>query len=374
MSEYNINEYNPNGDQETIGGLGNNSDVFFNHTHFEFGLNTADGLYLFNKKPEGETFLLHIEIEKGEGKAKGITSEIREKFKDYLTFLNLIITLIKNDKMFNSTTTVSANGYNDFLSKSIKQIDNKFGMKIPGKKSTHDRLRRVIRKDSGIQNDGVNAVSGMIYEKENWLYAIDATNRGYIIESPYTMIMEMLVTAEKETNVTFNVNELRLLLVKCISEKDTKGDAETELIKSLGSLETMEDYLKFLDQEYGKFIDIIKPEAKEAAKKENVKKEAVKEAKAVAAAAIPGSNTQEENVKIGMKNDADMLAAAAISGSNTQEDNDADMLAPVGQGQMTNGEDEEFHPAVTDLSKGGQKSKTLKRKRQTNNKSKRRHK
>lgn len=309
--------------------------VPFKHDYFHMSINTFGALELYNKKKFADdsnkatgdipridgiksiTPLLRITNKKEE--IPDVTDEMKKLFQQYLVFFNFVIALLIHDKRFT--------GNDDLITFLQTNVYSRTSRNIPPYTSLLTIIGKtsVVKPKVGFKTEVVKEgwkKSGI--EKQTmgtWSYSADVSG-GNAIESGYTLIMDMLLAKEKlqsenlDIDIVIDIIEVCKLLAFCEAGRidASKPELRNMLIDKLTKIgdgsetDVAELYSDFLTITYAKVIE-----------------------------------TAEHGT---------------VDGSVGQEDTEEEE-------EEEEGEDTET-PTV-----GGQKSKTLKRRQQMNNKSRR---
>jgi len=241
----------------------------FDHDFFELGINTFGVLKLHNSKYISEGNVVKVDrekigqknpeyvlsVKKKDNSTISITEKMKETFLNYLTLLNFIIALIKNDKRFvsgegenvenqGSLNTFLNNTENNLMKKQETKQYSEMG-KLFGRPMTYTKKDWIGWGTFKVNklDDESTPEKGMELKDDNYKYG-PRVNKNKFIESGYTIVMEMLEeldnqknkTNENEVSIDININELCNLLAVCEKENTSKKDISNKLVEELGKL------------------------------------------------------------------------------------------------------------------------------------------
>ena len=382
----------------------------FEHDYFELGINTFGVLKLYNKKKfNGNNEVIDVERSDGQEKTEcvlsikkndnsniDITEKMQEYFLNYLTLLNFIIALIKNDKRFVSRSKVNTEGLLDVeydsLNKFFTNSDNKLNQKqeteqyskmgkLFGREMRYDKvpmygigskpkLFHTLIKYGSIANVGGPAHGMKKNADGTYTYAEIHNSEGpkKFIESGYTIVMEMLNTLNTihtynaEIKVDINIKELCNLLAVCEKENtssrqnisDNLVSALLNIVKPEEEVST-ENYITFLNNIYGVEIRNVDNAgtASTTVKSSNVKVDGGQ-------SGTDGSDVSTVITKINSDSDSNSNNSKNDTTTTTYTTTPNNNFFRRRGGSLSD------HNLLSDnnSSEGGQKSKTLKRKQQ----------
>jgi len=398
--------------------------TYFHHEYFEMSLNTFGSLALYNKMKIDDSEKKITQIDRSAGYAidtkpllqitskenvesnHDITEEMKTLFRDFLTFFNFVIVLLTNNKLFINKQPKDDTLYNFFL-KLEKETAKSIGSagKVFNKEMNYAPGRMM-----GVQGT-INIVkwqkTGMKKKKDvnDWKYVNgleeDATkpDSGYAeLESGFTLIMDMLKGVEA-MNTNTNTNTMKVEidlkevcnLLAIVTQDFAVEGVKAKLVAALLAVQgdataNAEKYKEFLNGTYSGVLDTLI---------ENVKDEEVTEADELKKVVVDLNNVSveldnvAEALNAAKKPVAAGTAATAASTATTAAEEAAEKATATEKTELTDalqtakgalntakGALEKANKALETAKaiqiSGGQKSKTLKRKQQQKNKSRRR--
>ena len=372
-----------NNEEKTIGGMPFTAKKPqpFKQDYFHMSINTFGALELYNKKQFTEvgnkeigyipridgiksiTPLLRITNKNVDTGSSEITDEMKKLFEQYLYFFNFVIALIRNDKRFTGDKNTLIKFLNEVAYPKSPTLEYTSITTIVGQQTKSIVGQQTKQSLQRIAN-AVWKKSGMLNTNNKWEYCEPNnanTTPPKIIESGYTLIMDMLLAKTKlqsdnaNIDIDIDIREVCKLLAFC--EKDRTGNSNPELQQRL------------IDG----LITGLTDKAIEAAAKANDATEIYRYflnttyADVIKSAGFAVANPVQPRVTGAV--DTASVAAVDTAQSDAPAEGEAAAAATDGNGNQSNTTNTPVAADTSQAQEGGQKSKTLKRRQQMKNKS-----